>query len=91
MPEAEPWRVTFHKQARKDAVLLERAGLREKADALIEVLRRDPFANPPAYEKLVGDMAGAYSRRLTIQHRIVYFVIQESREVRVLRMWTHYG
>lgn len=90
MPEPQPWRVVFHRQAKKDAQLVERAGLRDKAEALIEILRRDPFANPPPFEKLVGDLAGAYSRRLTIQHRIVYAVRIREREVRVLRLWTHY-
>lgn len=90
MPDPERWRVMFHRQAKKDAQLVERAGLRNKAEALIEILRRDPFANPPPYEKLLGELAGAYSRRLTIQHRIVYTVRVSEREVRVLRMWTHY-
>ena len=90
MPEPGRWRVTFHRQAKKDAQLVERAGLRSRAEALIEVLREDPFASQPPYEKLVGELAGAYSRRLTIQYRIVYTVSIVDREVRVLRMWTHY-
>lgn len=81
------WRVVFSKQAAKK---LSASGLKAKAQALIEVLTEDPFALPPRYECLVGGLAGMYSRRINIQHRLVYEVFEEERTVRVLRMWTHY-
>jgi toxin YoeB len=84
------WQVVFAKHALKDAKKLSVAGLRDKAQALLDVLAQDPFQNPPSYEKLVGDLEGAYSRRINIQHRIVYEVLKKERIVRVLRMWTHY-
>lgn len=84
------WQVVFSKHAQKDAKKLLAAGLKTKAQELLEVLATDPFQNPPSYEKLVGDLAGAYSRRINIQHRLVYEVFIEERVVRVLRMWTHY-
>lgn len=84
------WQVVFAKHALKDAKKLSTAGLREKAQALLDVLAHDPFQNPPPYEKLVGDLDGAYSRRINIQHRVVYEVFKKERIVRVLRMWTHY-
>lgn len=84
------WQVVFAKHALKDAKKLSAAGLRDKAQALLDVLAQDPFQNPPAYEKLVGDLEGAYSRRINIQHRMVYEVFKKERIVRVLRMWTHY-
>lgn len=84
------WQVVFAKHAVKDAKKLSAAGLRDKAQALLDVLAEDPFQNPPAFEKLVGDLEGAYSRRVNIQHRIVYEVFKKERIVRVLRMWTHY-
>ena len=84
------WSVVFAKQALKDAKKLKASGLKEKAQALLEVLETDPFQNPPPFEKLVGDLSGAYSRRINIQHRLVYEVFSEQRTVRVLRMWTHY-
>jgi toxin YoeB len=84
------WRVVYAKAAVKDARKLAAAGLKEKAQALIEVLASDPFRNPPPFEKLVGDLEGAYSRRINIQHRLVYEVFKKERTVRVLRMWTHY-
>lgn len=87
---AQPWRVVFTKQAQKDAAKLQAAGLRPKAEALLDILRGDPFGHPPPFEKLVGDLAGAYSRRINIQHRLVYQVVPEERAVKVLRMWTHY-
>jgi toxin YoeB len=86
----EPWRLVFTKQARKDAKNLSAANLRDKAEELLEIVKDDPFRNPPRYEKLVGDLAGAYSRRINIQHRLVYQVLEEERVVKVLRMWTHY-
>ena len=84
------WTVVYAKQALKDAKKISAAGLKAKAEALIEVLANDPFQNPPAYEKLVGDLDGAYSRRINIQHRLVYEVFKKERIVRVLRMWSHY-
>lgn len=84
------WRVVFTRQARKDAKKLAASGLRPKAEKLIALLEQDPFTTPPRFEKLVGDLAGAYSRRINIQHRLVYQVLMEERTVRVLRMWTHY-
>jgi len=84
------WRLLYTKQAQRDARKLAAAGLRPKAEALLEVLREDPFCSPPPFEKLVGDLRGAYSRRINIQHRLVYQVLSDERVVKVLRMWTHY-
>lgn len=84
------WQVVFSRHAEKDARKLAAAGLKEKAQALLAILAADPFRNPPPYEKLVGDLAGAYSRRINIQHRLVYEVFAKEGVVRVLRMWTHY-
>ncbi|MES2635038.1 MAG: Txe/YoeB family addiction module toxin [Pseudomonadota bacterium] len=84
------WQVVYAKQALKDARKLASAGLKEKAQELLEVLKRSPFQNPPPFEKLVGDLEGAYSRRINIQQRLVYEVFKKERIVRVLRMWTHY-
>ena len=84
------WRVVFTKQAQKDARNLASSGLKEKAQLLLSVVAENPFQTPPPYEKLVGDLAGAYSRRINIQHRLVYQVLQGERTVKVLRMWTHY-
>ncbi len=84
------WRIVFSKHAVKDAKKLAAAGLKPKAQALLQVLASDPFQSPPPYEKLLGDLAGAYSRRINIQHRLVYEVLAQERTVRVLRMWTHY-
>jgi len=84
------WRLRFTKQARKDAMKLEAAGLRPKAEALLDVLREDPFQRMPPFEKLVGDLWGAYSRRINLQHRLVVEVVPDARTVKVLRMWTHY-
>ena len=84
------WRVVFTKQAQKDAKKLAAAGLRPKAERLIAQLREDPVGRPPPFEKLVGDLAGAYSRRINIQHRLVYEVLPGERTVKVLRLWTHY-
>ncbi|MCK6530624.1 Txe/YoeB family addiction module toxin [Myxococcota bacterium] len=84
------WKIVFAKQAQKDAALLASAGLRPKAEAPLAVLREDPYRNPPRFEKLVGDLAGAYSRRINLQHRLVYQVLGDERVVKVLRMWTHY-
>jgi len=84
------WEVVYAEHAMKDAKKLAATGLMPKAQALITVLANNPFQNPPPFEKLVGDLAGAYSRRINIQHRIVYEVFAEEKTVRVLRMWTHY-
>lgn len=84
------WAIVFAKQALKDAKKLAASGLKPKAQELLAVLANDPFQNPPPFEKLVGDLAGAYSRRITIQHRIVYEAFLTEKTVRVLRMWTHY-
>jgi len=84
------WRALYSKHAQKDAKKLAAAGLKDKAKELLAVLAADPFQNPPPYEKLVGDLTGAYSRRINIQHRLVYEVFAKERVVRVLRMWSHY-
>jgi toxin YoeB len=84
------WNLAYSKYAIKDAKKISAAGLRDKAEALLGVLAVDPFQNPPPYEKLVGDLKGAYSRRINIQHRLVYEVFRKEKIVRVLRMWTHY-
>lgn len=84
------WQIAYSKHAQKDARKLAAAGLKAKALELLGILATDPFQNPPPYEKLVGDLAGAYSRRINIQHRLVYEVFPQERVVRVLRMWTHY-
>ena len=84
------WQVVFSRHAEKDAKKLAAAGLKAKAQELLGILAVDPFQNPPPYEKLVGDLAGAYSRRINIQHRLVYEVFTKERVVRVLRMWSHY-
>lgn len=84
------WSLVYSKQALKDAKKISASGLKPKAEALLSVRAIDPFQNPPPYEKLVGDLAGAYSRRINIQHRLVYEVFSKEKTVRVLRMWTHY-
>ena len=84
------WTLLYAKHALKDAKKLSATGLKDKAQELLDVLANDPFQNPPPYEKLVGDLNGAYSRRINIQHRLVYEVFKKERTVRVLRMWTHY-
>jgi len=84
------WEVVYARQALKDAKKLAASGLKPKAQELLAILADDPFKNPPPFEKLVGDLAGAYSRRINIQHRIVYEVFANEKTVRVLRMWTHY-
>ena len=84
------WRLVYTKQAQKDAKQLAGAGLKAKAQSLLGVLAEDPFRTPPPFEKLVGDLSGAYSRRINIQHRLVYQVLEDERVVKVLRMWSHY-
>ena len=84
------WRLVYTKAAQKDAKKLASAGLKPKAQSLLEVLADNPYQSPPPFEKLVGDLSGTYSRRINIQHRLVYQVLDEERTVKVLRMWTHY-
>jgi toxin YoeB len=84
------WEVVFSKQAAKDAKEITQAGLRTNVEKLLCILRQNPFKNPPPYEKLVGDLQGAYSRRINLQHRLVYNVFPEEKIVRILKMWTHY-
>jgi toxin YoeB len=84
------WELVFAKHAQKDAQKLAASGLKAKAQELLAIIKENPFQNPPPYEKLVGDLAGAYSRRINIQHRLVYEVLQEQNVVKVLRMWSHY-
>jgi Txe/YoeB family toxin of toxin-antitoxin system len=84
------WAIVYSKQALKDAKKLKAAGLKARAEELLELLRRNPFQNPPPFEKLVGDLSGAYCRRINIHNRLVYEVFSKERTVRVLRMWTHY-
>ena len=84
------WRIVFTKKAQKDAKKISASNLKTKAEAIIQILREDPYQVPPPYEKLVGDLAGAYSRRINIQHRIVYQVLDDEDTIKVIRMWTHY-
>ena len=84
------WRVLFTRQAAKDAKKVSRAGFKPKVEYLLEILEKDPFQSPPPFEKLVGDLAGAYSRRINVQHRLVYQVLTKQKTIKVLRMWTHY-
>lgn len=84
------WKVVYAKQAQKDAKKLSTSGLKSKAEEIIDILKENPYQTPPSYEKLVGDLSGAYSRRLNIQYRIVYQVINADKIVKVLRMWTRY-
>lgn len=84
------WQLVYTKQAQKDALKLASSGLKAKAQELLRVVAADPFQNPPPFEKLVGDLAGAYSRRINIQHRLVYQVLEPEHTVKVLRLWTHY-
>ncbi|MGO8987268.1 MAG: Txe/YoeB family addiction module toxin [bacterium] len=84
------WRIVYTRQAQKDAKKIAAAGLRPKAEKLLEILSENPFQTSPPFEKLIGDLSGAYSRRITIQHRLVYQVLQETKTVKVIRMWTHY-
>jgi Txe/YoeB family toxin of toxin-antitoxin system len=84
------WKLVFTKQAQKDAKRIAHSGLKPQAERLLEIIKDNPFKNPPPYEKLVGDLSGAYSRRINIQHRLVYQVIENIKTVKVIRMWTHY-
>jgi Txe/YoeB family toxin of toxin-antitoxin system len=84
------WDIYYTKQAKKDAKKLASAGLKNKAVELLTTIQENPYQNPPPYEKLVGDLSGAYSRRINIQHRLVYQVLEEERAIKILRLWTHY-
>ncbi len=84
------WKLVYTKQAQKDAKKLSHAGLRQKAEILLEILEKNPFQIPPPLEKLVGDLEGAYSRRINIQHRLIYQVIKQYKKIKIIRMWTHY-
>lgn len=84
------WEIVYTKQAQKDAKKLDRSGLKPKGIELIEVIRNNPFQSPPSYEKLVGDLSEAYSRRINIQNRLVYQVLEEEKTIKVLRLWSHY-
>ncbi|MEI6564946.1 MAG: Txe/YoeB family addiction module toxin [bacterium] len=84
------WTLVFTKQAQKDAKKLKASGLKPKAERLFEILELNPYQNPPPFEKLVGDLAGAYSRRINIQHRLVYQVVEDVKTVKIIRLWTHY-
>ncbi len=84
------WQIYFTKQAKNDADKLVSSGLKEKAQELLAIIEKNPYQNPPPFEKLVGDLEGAYSRRINIQHRLVYQVIEDNKVVKVLRLWTHY-
>ena len=84
------WKIVFTKQCPKDAQKIKSAGLRSQVEKLLVILQKNPFQNPPPFEKLVGDLQGAYSRRINIQHRLVYQVLKKQKTVKVIRMWTHY-
>jgi len=84
------WRVVFTKQAQKDAKKLSAAGLRPKAEQLLDILRENPYQSLPPFEQLLGDLSGAYSRRINLQHRLVYQVLEKEKVVKIIRMWTHY-
>ena len=84
------WKLVYTKQAKRDAKKLSRSGLKDEAKFLLAILEKNPFLNPPPYEKLLGDLSGAYSRRINIQHRLVYQILSDIKTVKVIRMWTHY-
>ena len=85
------WTLYYTKQSKKDAKKLSAANLKDKAQKLLSIIENNPYQNPPPYEKLVGDLSGAYSRRINIQHRIVYQVLEEDKAIKILRLWTHYA
>lgn len=91
MVESQLWEMRYTKQALKDAKKLNAAGLKKQATALLTILKQNPFTNPPPYKKLTGDLKGSYSRRINIQHRLVYEVFLEEHTVKIIRMWSHYG
>jgi len=84
------WQLVFTKQAQKDAKKITHSGLKPQAERLLEIIKENPFNNPPPYEKLVGDLSGAYSRRINIQHRLVYEVLDNLKTIKIIRKWTHY-
>jgi len=84
------WEIVYSKQALKDSKRIAETGLKPKTVQLIDILKKDPYQNPPPYEKLVGDLNGAYSRRINLQHRLIYQIFQDEKIIRILRMWTHY-
>ena len=84
------WKIVYTRQAQRDARKIAAAGLRPKAERILEILSQNPYQGPPPFEKLLGDLSGAYSRRINIQHRLVYQILEEERTVKVIRMWTHY-
>jgi len=84
------WKLVFTKIAQKDAKKIKRAGLKSQVESLLSVIQQNPFQKPPSYEKLVGDLSGAYSRRINLQHRLVYQVLADEKIVKIIRMWTHY-
>jgi toxin YoeB len=84
------WRLVFTRQARKDAKKIAQTGLKPQTNRLLDMLREDPYRNPPPYEKLVGDLSGACSRRINIQHRLIYQILDDIKTVKIIRMWTHY-
>jgi Txe/YoeB family toxin of toxin-antitoxin system len=84
------WNIVYTNQAKRDAKKLSRSGLKPQAQKLLDILKDNPYQNPPSYEKLVGDLAGAYSRRINIQHRLVYQVLEDIQTIKVIRMWSHY-
>jgi toxin YoeB len=84
------WQLVFTKQAQKDAKKIARSGLKPNAERLLQILKEDPYRSPPPYEKLLGDLSGAFSRRINLQHRLVYQILDEIKTVKVIRMWTHY-
>jgi Txe/YoeB family toxin of toxin-antitoxin system len=84
------WKIVYTRQAQKDAKKIATAGLKQKTEKLLDILSQNPFQTPPPYEKLLGDLSGAYSRRINIQHRLVYQVLKASKIVKIIRMWTHY-
>ena len=84
------WNLYYTKQAQKDAKKISNSGLKRKAQSLLEIISKYPYKNPPPYEKLVGDLSGAYSRRINIQHRLIYQVLEKEKAIKILRMWTHY-
>ena len=84
------WRLVFIKLAKRDARKIVQSGLKPQANRLLDLLRKDPYRNPPPYEKLIGDLSGAYSRRINIQHRLIYQILEDINTVKIIRMWTHY-
>jgi len=84
------WELVYTKQAQKDAKKLSSAGLKDKAQKVLDIVKVNPYQNPPPYEKLIGDLAGSYSRRINIQHRVVYQIYEEEKAIKVIRLWTHY-